>query len=83
MIGDNSIPIKAKNEIQISGFDIMNTLLFYEECKKTDNKQYLKAKTGLTRLSADEKEDLLSWWSNTELVGEKESKLALSLINNT
>lgn len=64
------------------GFDIMNILLYYVARGDTDSERYLKAKSELTKLEPDERQKIISWWSNVELVGEEESILALNLLNN-
>lgn len=64
----------------LSEFDIMNILLYYTAKGETNNDGYLNAQEKLNKLSADERKNIIDWWSNISLVGEEESKLALSLI---
>ena len=41
----------------------------------------MKAKAKLDKISVEERDKIIEWWSNVDLVGEEESKLALSVIN--
>lgn len=62
-------------------FDLVNILLYYTAKGETDNDKYMKAKAKLDQISVEERDKIIEWWSNVDLVGEEESKLALSLIN--
>ena len=64
-----------------SEFDLMNMLLYYIEKGETNSDKYLRAKKLLDKISDEERESIMEWWSNVDRVGEEESKLALSLIN--
>ncbi|MBR3978641.1 MAG: SIR2 family protein [Oscillospiraceae bacterium] len=66
-----------------SEFDLMNILLYYIAKGETNNKTYIKAKEKFEKISEEERNNIIEWWSNVERVGEKESKLALSLINRS
>ena len=64
-----------------SELDLMNIILYYTSRGETDNDQYLRAKTKLDNISEEERETIVEWWSKVDIVGEEESKLALSLVH--
>ena len=66
----------------LSGFDLMNVLLYYISKGETDGVKYREYQEELLNISDEERNDIIEWWSDTERVGEKESELALSLVNN-
>lgn len=68
-----------KNE---TGFDLMNLLLYYSSRNEIENEGYQRAKSGLKAISEDEKNSIIKWWSDISLVGEEESKLALSFFED-
>lgn len=71
-----------QQKTNLTGFDFMNILLFYKFKDETENEKYQKAKNSLAKLSEDERDSIISWWSNINLVGEYESKIALSFIKS-
>ena len=71
-----------QQKTNLTGFDFMNILLFYKFKDETKNEKYQKAKNSLAKLSEDERDSIISWWSNINLVGEYESKIALSFIKS-
>ena len=71
-----------KKKTILGGFDLMNSLLYYITRGETDSEKYKNYLEELLRISDEEKKAIVEWWSDTERVGEKESELALSLVNN-
>lgn len=63
-----------------SEFDLMNIILYYSSSGEIDNAQYIRAKTKLEKISEEERDAIVEWWSKVTIVGEEESKLALSLV---
>lgn len=70
---------RKKNQ---TGFDFMNLLLYYSSRNEFENEEYQRAKSKLKEISEDEKNSIIEWWSNINLVGEEESKLALSFFED-
>ncbi len=66
---------------QLSGFDLMNILLYYISKEMKDSEEYMTYREKLANISDEERNNIIEWWSNIDRVGEKESTIALSLIN--
>ncbi len=64
-------------------FDWMNVALYCLANNDTSNPEYTKAINRLENLTNEQIENIKSCWEDVSLVGEEESKLALSLIKNT
>lgn len=71
-----------KKKTDLDGFSLVNILLYCTTGGKTDSDMFLKAKTEIEKISKEEREAICAWWGNVEIVGEEESKLALSLIGS-
>lgn len=61
--------------------DLMNIILYCLANNATSNKQYIDAREKLSRLLNDDLESIRECWEDIQLVGEEESKIALSIIN--
>lgn len=68
-------------QLQLGGFDLMNVLLYYISKGMKDSDEYMAYREELVKISAEERNNIIEWWSNVECVGEEESMIALSLIN--
>lgn len=65
-----------------TGFDCVNLLLYYSSKNEIENDEYQKAKSKLKLISEDEKNSIIEWWSNINLVGKEESELVLSFFES-
>ena len=72
-----------RSQTHPTGFDFVNLLLYYISKNEVESEKYQEAKNELKTIPEVEKYDVIEWWSNVDLVGEEESKLALSFFVNT
>lgn len=62
-------------------FAHLNVILYCIEYNETKTDTYNTAVANLTKCTPTSVFDAIDWWSNTEIVGEKESELALDILN--
>lgn len=64
-------------------FTSINVMLYCMENDETESEEYETAVENLLNVTTDDIYNAIDWWSNTEVVGEEESKIVLEILEKT